>query len=135
MLKIFPLTDPFHQTGKWWGRDLLIPPKTAMLKLVGTWSHGGQSWWPLNYVNGSHYVVSEINFPEPSAPPDPIYNPEVNPYSAELPYPEINPSPTELPYPDGNPCVVDLFSVVFRCHRWVAGSLPAQNGDAVVQHW
>lgn len=79
----------------------------------------------VNCVNGSHYAASEINFYEPSVPPDPIHNPEVNPYSAELPYPEINPSPMEMPYPDGNPCVVDPLSVEFWCHTWVqALSLP-----------
>ncbi|KAI1234808.1 hypothetical protein IHE44_0003189, partial [Lamprotornis superbus] len=65
------------------------------------------------------------------APPEP----EINPYTVESPHSEINPSPAKLSYPSGNPCVVDPLSTEFLCHEQAAGSLPAQNGNAVIQHW
>lgn len=65
-----------------------------------------------NFANVDHYVALEADFSEPSVPPEPVYDPKINPYTAELPYPEINLSPAKLFYPDGNPCIVDPLSGV-----------------------
>ncbi|TRZ08353.1 hypothetical protein HGM15179_018755 [Zosterops borbonicus] len=88
-----------------------------------------------NGANISHYVLSEASSPKPLAPPEPIYNCEINTSPVELPYPEINPYPVELPYPDGNPRAVGPLGAEFQCHEQAAGSLPTPNGDAVIQRW
>lgn len=74
-------------------------------------------------VGVGHYVPSEANSPEPSAPPD------------ASGYPEINPSPTELLYPHKNPCAFGPLSMELLDWGQALASLPAWNDGIVTQRW
>ncbi|RMC12439.1 hypothetical protein DUI87_09954 [Hirundo rustica rustica] len=92
-----------------------------------------------NCMNIDHCAALEADSPEPSSPPEPLYDPKMNPYfkefPVELPNLEINPSPMELRYPDKNPCAVSPLSAEFPYHEQAAVPLPAQDDSAVVQRW
>lgn len=82
-------------------------------------------------IKGSHighYAALKADSSKPSAPPESIYDYEINPYPTELPHPEIDPSPTQLPYPDKNPCWVGPLGTEFPYRKWASDSPPAQNG-------
>lgn len=116
----FPFNGPLQsETWQAVGQRLFTTWRTIMAAIKGS------------HTNVSHYAASEADSPEPSAPPEPVHDPEIDPKPAELPYPEINPSPAELPYPDKKPCMAGPLSAEFPHREGAAGSLPAQNGDTV----
>lgn len=59
------------------------------------------TWGTVTAAIKGNRAALEADCPEPSAPPEPLYDPDINPYFKEfpvkLPDPEINPSPAELP--------------------------------------
>lgn len=77
-----------------------------------------------SHVNVGNFAASEISSPEPSVPPEPVYDPEINPDPAELPYLQINPGPAGLPYPDKNSCMAGPLGTELSSHERAAHFLP-----------